>query len=381
MDGDAVAGAFEQHRSRLKRIAYRMLGSVAEAEDVVQDAFLRWHRADREHVRDPGAFLARTVARLSLDVLKSARVKREAYVGAWLPEPILVAEEEPAEDVTFVLMMALERLSPLERAAFLLHDVFGMDFPAVAEAIGRDEPACRQLASRARRHVREARPRYAVDRQRGLAIAGAFLVASRSGDTAQLKELLAADVVVLSDGGGQAHRRAQAGDRGGQGGAILRPLGRAGGLPPRSGGPFGTDRRPARLCHRGTGRPAGDRPRNSRWPHRGDLRGAQPRKAPTSGRAGRPPLTWRPPPWHTAPLTIEQREAAVDRTEINKLQDYLRRKFGNQTIKLQPNMRRKEMVEVMIGDEQIGTLYKDVDEGETSYTVTISILDVDLEEE
>ncbi|WP_439575195.1 sigma-70 family RNA polymerase sigma factor [Phreatobacter sp.] len=199
----ATAEGFEQHRQRLKRIAYRMLGSVAEAEDVVQDAFLRWHQADRGAVRDAGAFLARTVARLSLDVLKSARVKRQAYVGAWLPEPILVTEEEPVDDVTLVLMMALERLSPLERAAFLLHDVFGMDYPAVAEAVGRDEAACRQLAARARRHVRDGRPRYAVGRERGQALAGAFLSASRSGDVAALKDLLAADVVVHSDGGGK----------------------------------------------------------------------------------------------------------------------------------------------------------------------------------
>ncbi|MBL8567513.1 MAG: sigma-70 family RNA polymerase sigma factor [Phreatobacter sp.] len=200
--GDAAA-VFDAQRPRLVRIAYRMLGSVAEAEDVVQDAWLRWHQADRANVRDPAAFLARTVSRLSLDVLKSARVRREAYVGPWLPEPILVTEEEPEDDVTLTLMMALERLSPLERAAFLLHDVFGMPFEEIAVAVDRDPAACRQLAARARTHVRGERPRYRVEKERGLAIASAFLDASRSGDVGALKGLLAADVVLHSDGGGK----------------------------------------------------------------------------------------------------------------------------------------------------------------------------------
>jgi RNA polymerase sigma-70 factor (ECF subfamily) len=201
-ESDATA-IFDAQRPRLVRIAYRMLGSLAEAEDVVQDAWLRWHQADRASVRDPAAFLARTVSRLSLDVLKSARVRREAYIGPWLPEPILVTEEEPEDDVTLTLMMALERLSPLERAAFLLHDVFGMSFEEVAIAIDRDTAACRQLAARARTHVRGARPRYRVEKEKGLAIASAFFDASRSGDTDALKDLLAADVVLHSDGGGK----------------------------------------------------------------------------------------------------------------------------------------------------------------------------------
>lgn len=201
-EADAAA-VFGAQRARLVRIAYRMLGSVAEAEDVVQDAWLRWHQTDRASVRDPAAFLARTVSRLSLDVLKSARVRREAYVGPWLPEPILVTEEEPEDDVTLTLMMALERLSPLERAAFLLHDVFGMPFEEVAVAIDRDATACRQLAARARTHVRGERPRYHVEKEKGLAIANAFLDASRSGDVGALKTLLAADVVLHADGGGK----------------------------------------------------------------------------------------------------------------------------------------------------------------------------------
>jgi RNA polymerase sigma-70 factor (ECF subfamily) len=203
MTGDSEAAAiFDAQRQRLIRIAYRMLGSLAEAEDVVQDAWLRWHQADRASVRDPAAFLARTVSRLALDVLKSARVRREAYVGPWLPEPILVAEEEPEDDVTLTLMMALERLSPLERAAFLLHDVFGAPFEEVAETLGRDPAAVRQLASRARTHVRAARPRYVVPPGRGEAIAEAFLAASRDGDMGGLRALLSEDVALYADGGG-----------------------------------------------------------------------------------------------------------------------------------------------------------------------------------
>lgn len=193
---------FEQHRPRLIRIAYRMTGSAAEAEDIVQEAYLRWHASDRGAVRAPAAFLTRIVSRLALDVLKSARVRRETYPGPWLPEPIIV-EEEPGEDLTLTLMMALERLSPLERAAFLLHDVFGEGYAEVAETLGRDEAACRQLAARARDHVRAARPRFPVERDRGIAIAEAFFAASRSGDVAALKSVLAADVVVHSDGGGK----------------------------------------------------------------------------------------------------------------------------------------------------------------------------------
>jgi RNA polymerase sigma-70 factor (ECF subfamily) len=183
------------------RVAYRMLGSVADAEDVLQDAFIRWMRADRSEVREPEAFLRRTVTRLCLDQLKSARRQRETYIGPWLPDPVL--EEEAEEDVTLPLMLALERLSPLERAAFLLHDVFGFDFEEVGASIGRDAAACRQLATRARTHVREARPRFQVDKQRGLELAQAFFTASREGDMKALAAMLAADVSVHSDGGGK----------------------------------------------------------------------------------------------------------------------------------------------------------------------------------
>ena len=197
---DAAAG-FAPLRPKLMRVAYRMLGSVADAEDVVQEAFIRWMRTDRSEVREPEAFLRRTVTRLCLDQLKSARRRRETYIGPWLPDPVV--EEDEEEDVTLPLMLALERLSPLERAAFLLHDVFGLGFDEVAETIERDPAACRQLAARARIHVREARPRFLVDKQSGLKLAEAFFAATRSGDMQALAGMLAADVSAHADGGGK----------------------------------------------------------------------------------------------------------------------------------------------------------------------------------
>ena len=141
-DGDA-ADRFQPFRPGLVRLAYRMLGSIAEAEDVVQEAYIRWHQTDRTMIREPGAFLSKTVTRLCLDILKSARVKRETYIGPWLPEPVLETggEDEMGEDLSLTLMMALERLSPLERAAFLLHDVFGLGFDDVAATLDRDPAA------------------------------------------------------------------------------------------------------------------------------------------------------------------------------------------------------------------------------------------------
>jgi RNA polymerase sigma-70 factor (ECF subfamily) len=202
-----AAASFDPLRPKLMRVAYRMLGSVADAEDILQEAFIRWMRADRSDVREPEAFLRRTVTRLCLDQLKSARRQREAYIGPWLPEPVV--EEEEEEDVTLPLMLALERLSPLERAAFLLHDVFGLGFEEVAATIQRDPATCRQLAARARSHVREARPRFHVDKQRGLELAQAFFAASRSGDMNALAAMLAADVSVHADGGGKRSAAAQ----------------------------------------------------------------------------------------------------------------------------------------------------------------------------
>lgn len=196
-----VADSFDPLRPLLTRVAYRMLGSVADAEDVVQDAFLRWLAADRAAVREPAAFLRRTVTRLCLDQLKSARARRETYIGPWLPDPLV--GEDAEDDVTLPLMLALERLSPLERAAFLLHDVFGVGFDEVAVTIGRDPAATRQLAARARTHLRDARPRYRMEKERGLEIANAFFAASRSGDMEALGALLAADVGLWADGGGK----------------------------------------------------------------------------------------------------------------------------------------------------------------------------------
>jgi RNA polymerase sigma-70 factor, ECF subfamily len=207
---DRGVDAFEAHRDHLLGLAYRMLGSIAEAEDVVQEAYLRWHAADTGDVADPRAYLARVVTRLGLDHLKSARVRREHYVGPWLPEPVVDADalsagtaSEYADDVTVALLLALERLSPLERAAFLLHDVFDLDFAEVARTLDRSEAACRQRAAGGRAHVREARPRFPVDPGDADRLAAAFLAASREGDADALRAILAEDAVLRSDGGGK----------------------------------------------------------------------------------------------------------------------------------------------------------------------------------
>ena len=210
------AVSFEPHRRRLLGLAYRMLGSVSEAEDAVQDAYLRWHATDRDGVADSRAFLTTTTTRICVDILKSARARREAYVGPWLPEPVLDTaalapdtQTELAEDLSIALLLALDRLSALERAAFLLHDVFDCSFGEVASALDRSEAACRQLASRARAHVRESR-------RQGASTAGdrsepsnhqqllaAFVDAARSGDLQALMGLLADDVRLTTDGGGK----------------------------------------------------------------------------------------------------------------------------------------------------------------------------------
>jgi RNA polymerase sigma-70 factor, ECF subfamily len=212
------AATFEPHRRRLLGLAYRMLGSMAEAEDAVQEAYLRWHDADRESVKEPRAFLMTTTTRICLDVLKSARMKREEYVGPWLPEPITDtaslapdAQTELAQDLSVALLLALDRLSPLERAAFLLHDVFDYSFSQVAAALGRSEAACRQLASRARTRVRDARPKGLPpprDASSGIdpkhaELLSAFITASRSGDMETLTRMLASDARIVTDGGGK----------------------------------------------------------------------------------------------------------------------------------------------------------------------------------
>ena len=210
------AVSFEPHRRRLLGLAYRMLGSVSEAEDAVQDAYLRWHSADRDVVSDTRAFLTTTTTRICLDTLKSARARREAYVGPWLPEPVLDTaalapdtQAELAEDLSIALLLALDRLSALERAAFLLHDVFDCSFSEVARALDRSEAACRQLASRARTHVRDARPQKPSpvrDRSEPSdhhQLVSAFVSAARSGDVQTLMSLLADDVRLTTDGGGK----------------------------------------------------------------------------------------------------------------------------------------------------------------------------------
>ncbi len=200
---EEAAASFDPLRPRLTRIAYRMLGSVADAEDIVQEAFIRWLATDRDGVREPEGFLRRIVTRLCLDLLKSAHRRRETYVGPWLPEPIVETQEEEVDDVTLPLMLALERLSPLERAAFLLHDVFGVDFEEVSATIKREPAAVRQLVSRARAHVRAERPRFPLEKEQGLEIANAFFAASRNGDMQKLQSLLASDVIAYADGGGK----------------------------------------------------------------------------------------------------------------------------------------------------------------------------------
>lgn len=213
------AASFEPHRRRLLGLAYRMLGSMADAEDAVQEAYLRWHAADRDHVLDPRAFLMTTTARLCLDLLTSARARREEYVGPWLPEPVVDtaalapdSRTELAEDLSIALLLTLDRLSPLERAAFLLHDVFDFSFSEVAATLERSEAACRQLAARARAHVRSTRPLGAIAppphtpaiEAKHERLLSAFVAATRSGDLDALMHLLASDVRVVTDGGGKA---------------------------------------------------------------------------------------------------------------------------------------------------------------------------------
>jgi RNA polymerase sigma-70 factor (TIGR02957 family) len=206
---------FEALRGLLFSIAYRVLGSVGEAEDAVQETWLRYAATPAEP-RDVCAFLATTVTRIAIDVLRSARVRREAYVGPWLPEPLLADPyEDPAraaelaDSVSTAALLLLERLSPLERAVFVLREVFDFGFPEVAAAVGRSEAACRQLVVRARRHMAEGRPRFAADRREREALAARFFGALREGDVAGLQSMLAADAIVVGDGGGKAPQLAR----------------------------------------------------------------------------------------------------------------------------------------------------------------------------
>ncbi|SDL91319.1 RNA polymerase sigma factor SigJ [Microbacterium azadirachtae] len=202
-------GAFLRSRPRLFGIAYRMLGSVAEAEDVVQEAWMRWQAYDRQSVREPEAFLATTTTRLAMNELQSARARRETYIGPWLPEPIdtdadpeLVAER--SETLRFAILILLERLTPAERAAYVLHEAFGYPYRQIAEVISTTEDAARQLASRARRRITAERRRPVGDAEQRRLLQ-AFIDAARSGDIAALESLLTEDVVGITDGGGLAN--------------------------------------------------------------------------------------------------------------------------------------------------------------------------------
>jgi RNA polymerase sigma-70 factor, ECF subfamily len=206
-------GEFEELRPLLFAIAYRILGSVAEAEDAVQETWLRYESSPTQPT-SPKAFLSAVVTRVSIDVLRSARVRRETYVGQWFPEPLLTdTYEDPArsaelaDSVSMAALVLLERLSPLERAVFVLREVFGFGFPEIASAVGRSEAACRQLATRARRHMDAGRPRFEADRREREELAARFFDALRDGDVDGLRELLAADVQMVADGGGKAPAR------------------------------------------------------------------------------------------------------------------------------------------------------------------------------
>lgn len=202
-----------EHARSLRALAYRMLGSRAEAEDIVQEAWLRWAEVDESTVQHAGAYLSRLVTNLCLDKLGSAAARREHYVGVWLPEPLLDEEAgwspspesqaEFAQDVSVAFMLALERLSPLERAAFLLHEVFDLDFDEIARRLERSPAACRQLASRARKHVSADYARREVEQEERDRLFGAFSEALRSFDVEALARVLTEDAVLLADGGGK----------------------------------------------------------------------------------------------------------------------------------------------------------------------------------
>jgi RNA polymerase sigma-70 factor, ECF subfamily len=204
--------AFAELRPLLFSIAYRMLASVSEAEDVVQDAFLRYERAlaDGAEIESSKAYLATVVTRLAIDRLRSARVRRETYVGEWLPEPLLSSDDDPAahaeqaDSLSMAFLLLLERLSPVERAVFLLHDVFGYGYDEVAAIVEKSEANCRQLALRARNHIESEKPRFDASRKQRDELAARFLAAVTEGDLDGLVEVLAADVVVYGDGGGKA---------------------------------------------------------------------------------------------------------------------------------------------------------------------------------
>ena len=212
MTGGPHDELLEELRPAAFAIAYRMLGSVAEAEDVVQEALLRLHATleQGERIESPRAYVATVTTRLSIDVLRSARVRRETYVGEWLPEPLVTdpiadpaRQAEMSDSLSLAFLVLLESLSPEQRAAFLLHDVFGYGYGEVAEIVGKSEDNARQLAARARRHVDEGRPRFEASREQRDELARRFFAAARDGEVEALEELLADDVVLHGDGGGK----------------------------------------------------------------------------------------------------------------------------------------------------------------------------------
>ncbi len=201
-DLDAVFG---DHRNLLFSVAYRILGSAADAEDAVQDAWIRWSAADRSQVADPKAYLVRIVSNVAMDRLRSAQARRETYVGPWLPEPILTSGDDPdtAESVSMALLVVLESLSPLERAVFVLKEAFAFSYAEIADAVARSEDTVRQAAHRARGHVRARRPRFHADRARQRVVTERFFAAATGGDINTLMGLLAPDVTLWTDGGGK----------------------------------------------------------------------------------------------------------------------------------------------------------------------------------
>lgn len=214
MTTETVTDVFEEHRPVLIGVAYRMLGRIADAEDVVQEAWLRWSAASREEVREPRAFLVRIVTRLAIDRLRQIGTRREAYVGPWLPEPLVTdfgptvpdtAEQAVlAESVSVAVLVVLESLSPLERAVFVLREAFGFPYAEIAATLDRGEAAVRQLAGRARRHVEERKPRYDVDPAQRRDLTERFLAAAAGGDIEELLALLAPDVRLVGDSGGKS---------------------------------------------------------------------------------------------------------------------------------------------------------------------------------
>ena len=205
--------AYQELRPLLFSIAYRMVGSASEAEDLVQEAYLRFHRAvaGGAEVASPKAYLSAVTTPLAIDHLRSARARREQYVGAWLPEPLVTGEDadparhaETADSLSLAFLVLLERLSPVQRAVFLLHEVFGYGYAEIAGLVGRSEDTCRQIAARARRHVEAGRPRFEASRRQREELARRFFAAVDQGDTEGLVGLLAADAVLYGDGGGKA---------------------------------------------------------------------------------------------------------------------------------------------------------------------------------